>query len=65
MEQARQSGDRKGVRKSLNLTDAQKQQLKAIAEDTKAQMKNVLTPAQQQQLEQMKQQRQSNRGMMR
>ena len=65
MEQARQSGDRKGVRKSLNLTDAQKQQMKAIAEDTKAQMKNVLTPAQQQQLEQMKQQRQSNRGMMR
>jgi Spy/CpxP family protein refolding chaperone len=65
MEQARQSGDRKGVRKSLNLTDAQKQQMKAIAEDTKAQMKNVLTPTQQQQLEQMKQQRQSNRGMMR
>ncbi|GBO54345.1 hypothetical protein APA_2293 [Pseudanabaena sp. lw0831] len=65
MEQARQSGDRKGVRKSLNLTDAQKQQMKAIAEDTKAQMKNVLTPAQQQQLEQMKQQRQSNRGTMR
>jgi protein CpxP len=61
MEQARQSGDRKGVRKSLNLTDAQKQQLKAIAEDTKAQIKNVLTPAQQQQLEQMKQQRQANR----
>jgi Spy/CpxP family protein refolding chaperone len=47
------------------LTEAQKQQMKAIAEDTKAQMKNVLTPAQQQQLEQMKQQRQSNRGMMR
>jgi Spy/CpxP family protein refolding chaperone len=65
VEQARQSGDRKGVRKSLNLTEAQKQQMKAIAEDTKAQMKNVLTPAQQQQLEQMKQQRQSNRGMMR
>ncbi|TYQ24125.1 hypothetical protein PseudUWO311_20305 [Pseudanabaena sp. UWO311] len=65
MEQARQSGDRKGVRKSLNLTDAQKQQMKAIAEDTKAQMKNVLTPAQQQQLEQMKQQRQSNRGTTR
>ncbi len=65
IEQAKQSGDRKGVRKSLNLTDAQKQQMKAIAEDTKAQMKNVLTPTQQQQLEQMKQQRQSNRGMMR
>ena len=65
MEQARQSGDRKGVRKSLNLTDAQKQQMKAIAEDTKTQMKNVLTPAQQQQVEQMKQQRQSNRSMMR
>lgn len=65
MEQARQSGDRKGVRKSLNLTDAQKQQMKAIAEDTKAQMKNVLTPAQQQQLEQMKQQRQARRDTMR
>ncbi|MEA5478862.1 Spy/CpxP family protein refolding chaperone [Pseudanabaena galeata UHCC 0370] len=65
MEQARQSGDRKGVRNSLNLTDAQKQQMKAIAEDTKTQMKNVLTPAQQQQLEQMKQQRQARRGMMR
>jgi Spy/CpxP family protein refolding chaperone len=65
MEQARQSGDRKGVKKSLNLTDAQKQQMKAIGEDTKAQIKNVLTPAQQQQLEQMKQQRQANRGTMR
>ncbi|WP_434685600.1 Spy/CpxP family protein refolding chaperone [Pseudanabaena minima] len=65
MEQARQSGDRKGVRKSLNLTDAQKQQMKAIAEDTKTQMKNVLTPAQQQQLEQMKQQRQARRDTMR
>lgn len=65
MEQARQSGDRKGVKKSLNLTDAQKQQLKAIAEDTKTQMKNVLTPAQQQQLEQMQQQRKDRRSMMR
>ncbi|PZV18760.1 MAG: hypothetical protein DCF20_01470 [Pseudanabaena sp.] len=65
LQQARQSGDRKGVWKSLNLTDAQKQQMKAIAEDTKAQMKRILTPAQQQQLEQMKQQRQANRGMMR
>jgi protein CpxP len=51
MAQARQSGDRKGVRKSLNLTADQKQQLKAISGDTKTQMKNVLTPAQQQQLE--------------
>jgi periplasmic protein CpxP/Spy len=65
MEQSRQSGDRKGVRKSLNLTEAQKTQMKAIAEDTKTQMKNILTPAQLQQLEQMKQQRQSNRGTTR
>jgi protein CpxP len=65
MAQARQSGDRKGVRKSLNLTADQKQQLKAISGDTKTQMKNVLTPAQQQQLEQMKQQRQANRSTMR
>lgn len=61
--EARQSGDRKGVRKSLNLTDAQKQQMKAIGESTKAQIKNVLTPAQQQQMEQMKLDRKQNRGM--
>ncbi|PZO40875.1 MAG: hypothetical protein DCF19_11165 [Pseudanabaena frigida] len=61
IEQARKSGDRKGVRKSLNLTDAQKQQMKTIAQSTKEQIKNVLTPAQQQQLEQMKQERKANR----
>ena len=39
---------------------------KQIAPTAKTkQMKNVLTPAQQQQLEQMKQQRQSNRGTTR
>ncbi|WP_271253537.1 Spy/CpxP family protein refolding chaperone [Pseudanabaena sp. Chao 1811] len=62
MEQARQSGDRKGVRKSLNLTDAQKQQLKAIMQDTKSQVQSVLTPEQKQQLEQMQQQRKERRN---
>ncbi len=61
LEQARQSGDRKGVRKNLNLTDAQKQQMRAIGQTTKDQVKAILTPAQQQQLDQMKQERQSNR----
>ena len=65
MKQARESGDRKGVRKSLNLTADQKAQLKAIAEDTKTQVQSVLTPEQKQQLELMKQQRKANRGTMR
>jgi Spy/CpxP family protein refolding chaperone len=43
LEQARQSGDRKGIWKTLNLTDAQKQQMKAIGQTTKEQMKAVLT----------------------
>jgi Spy/CpxP family protein refolding chaperone len=62
LEQARKSGDRKGVWKTLNLTDAQKQQLKAIEQTTKDQMKAVLTPEQQQQLAQMKQDRKANRS---
>lgn len=61
LEQARQSGDRKGVWKTLNLTDAQKQQMKAIGQTTKDQMKAVLTPEQQQQLAQMKQERKGDR----
>jgi Spy/CpxP family protein refolding chaperone len=62
LEQARQSGDRKGVWKTLNLTDAQKQQMKAIGQTTKTQMQAVLTPAQQQQLAQMKQERKGDRN---
>jgi len=62
LQQARQSGDRKGVWKSLNLTDAQKAQLKTIGESTRSQMKNVLTPEQQQQLEQMKLEHKNRRG---
>ena len=61
LEQARQSGDRKGVWKTLNLTDAQKQQMKAIGQTTKDQMKAVLTPEQQQQLAQMRQDRKGDR----
>lgn len=63
IEQARQSGDRKGVWQSLNLTEAQKQQMQAIRQETQAQINNVLTPEQKQQMEQMKQQRQAQRGM--
>jgi Spy/CpxP family protein refolding chaperone len=44
------------------LTDAQKQQMKAIGQTTKDQMKAVLTPEQQQQLAQMKQERKGNRN---
>jgi len=62
LEQARQSGDRKGVWKTLNLTDAQKQQMKAIGQSTKTQVQAVLTPAQQQQLAQMRQDRKSDRN---
>lgn len=61
MAKARETGDRKGVRKQLNLTDAQKQQLRAIGEESKTQMKAILTPEQQQQMEQLKQQRQQQR----
>jgi len=62
LEQARQSGDRKGVWKTLNLTEAQKQQMKAIGQSTKTQVQAVLTPAQQQQLAQMRQERKGDRS---
>ncbi len=62
MEQARQSGERKGVKKSLNLTDAQKQQMRAIGASTKTQVQNVLTAEQKLQLEKIRQERKSQRG---
>ncbi len=62
IEQARQSGERKGVRKSLNLTEAQKQQMKAIGANTKAQVQSVLTPEQKLQLEKIHQERKAQRG---
>jgi Spy/CpxP family protein refolding chaperone len=44
------------------LTDAQKQQMKAIGQTTKTQVQAVLTPAQQQQLAQMRQERKGDRS---
>jgi periplasmic protein CpxP/Spy len=58
-------GDYKGARDKmgkLNLTDAQKTQIKAIHQAAKAEMDSVLTPAQKAQLEQLKQQRQERKG---
>jgi periplasmic protein CpxP/Spy len=51
-------GDRqgsKGMMRSLNLTDAQKAQMKSIHEAARAEMKTVLTAEQQAQMAQMKQ----------
>jgi Spy/CpxP family protein refolding chaperone len=58
--QARQGGKR-GFMAALNLTDAQKTQMKTIKQSYKTRMQAILTPAQQQQLEQMRQQRQQMR----
>ncbi|MBE9029258.1 hypothetical protein IQ266_05720 [filamentous cyanobacterium LEGE 11480] len=52
---------RKAMRAKLNLTDQQKAEMKAIRQEMKAEMKAILTPAQQAQMEQMKQQRQQRR----
>ncbi|NET00911.1 MAG: P pilus assembly/Cpx signaling pathway, periplasmic inhibitor/zinc-resistance associated protein [Sphaerospermopsis sp. SIO1G2] len=46
---------------SLNLTDAQKNQMRAIKDSAKQQMKAILTPAQLEQIEQMRQNRRSRR----
>jgi periplasmic protein CpxP/Spy len=51
----------KSLRASLNLTDAQQSQMKTLREAEMAEMKSVLTPAQQQRLEQLKAQRQGGR----
>jgi Spy/CpxP family protein refolding chaperone len=59
MQQARQSGERKGVKNSLGLTDTQKQQMKAIGATTKTQVQNVLTAEQKLQLEKIRQERRS------
>lgn len=52
---------RKQVFNSLNLTNTQKNQMRAIKESTKQQMKAVLTPGQLEQLQQMRQNRQLRR----
>ncbi|NJP10072.1 MAG: hypothetical protein HC866_11815 [Leptolyngbyaceae cyanobacterium RU_5_1] len=46
----------------LNLTDAQKTQMKQIREETKAAIENILTPEQKTQLQTMKQSGQKMRG---
>lgn len=46
----------------LNLTDAQKQQMRQIKEETRAQIQEVLTPEQRAQMETMKQNRQGQNG---
>jgi Spy/CpxP family protein refolding chaperone len=62
VEQMRQSGNRDGwSKKNLNLTEAQKQQMRAIHEDSKRQMDNVLTAEQKAQLQAHREQRQSMR----
>lgn len=60
--QAKQSGDRKGVKKSLNLTDAQKQQMKAIGEDSKRQVEAILTAEQKAQIAKFRAERMGQRG---
>jgi periplasmic protein CpxP/Spy len=60
-----EKGKRKGAdggMRSLNLTDAQKTQIKAIRAASKTEMDSVLTPAQNTQLEQLKQQYQGRKG---
>lgn len=46
----------------LNLTDAQKEQMRAIKQETRAQIQEVFTPEQRAQLETMKQNRQAQNG---
>jgi periplasmic protein CpxP/Spy len=48
--------------RALNLTEAQKTQIKAIHDAAKTEMDGVFTPAQKTQLEQMKQQHQGHKG---
>ncbi|NJK39465.1 MAG: hypothetical protein HC920_18190 [Oscillatoriales cyanobacterium SM2_3_0] len=62
MQTARQQGDkRREAFRNLNLSDAQKEQVRAIRQDTQQRIQGILTPEQQQQLEQMRQQRQEGR----
>ena len=53
---------RRATMKSLNLTDAQKQQMKQIRTSTRQQIEAILTPEQRQQLEARRQQWQQRRG---
>jgi periplasmic protein CpxP/Spy len=51
-----EKGQRRGkLMESLNLTDSQKAQLKTIRAEAKAEMETILTPAQRQQMQQMRQ----------
>ncbi|MHC5609523.1 MAG: P pilus assembly/Cpx signaling pathway, periplasmic inhibitor/zinc-resistance associated protein [Nostoc sp.] len=50
----------KGLFAKLNLSEAQKEQIKALRKSEKEQIKAVLTPAQQQQIQQWHQNRQQN-----
>ncbi|UBF28020.1 hypothetical protein K9N68_09050 [Kovacikia minuta CCNUW1] len=62
---ARQPGQRgKGMWAALNLTEEQKNKIKAIREDSRKQMAAILTPEQLQQMQQMRQQRQQRRQQM-
>jgi protein CpxP len=57
LEAAKQSGQKwqRGMLRSLNLTEAQQNQIRQIKESKKAQIDAVLTPEQKQQLEQFRQ----------
>lgn len=60
-----QEGQRQGKEgkwAKLNLTDAQKQQMRQIKEETRAQIQEVLTPEQRAQMETIKQNRQGQNG---
>ncbi|MEM7580938.1 MAG: P pilus assembly/Cpx signaling pathway, periplasmic inhibitor/zinc-resistance associated protein, partial [Cyanobacteria bacterium P01_A01_bin.80] len=62
LQEAKASGQKKrGVFRSLNLTDAQKAELKKIRESKKAQFEAILTDEQKAQLQEMKQNRQNRR----
>ncbi|MGB3759489.1 MAG: P pilus assembly/Cpx signaling pathway, periplasmic inhibitor/zinc-resistance associated protein, partial [Rivularia sp. (in: cyanobacteria)] len=53
---------KRGVWQSLNLTDAQKAEMKKIKESKKAQFEAILTDEQKAQMQEMKQMRQNRRG---
>ena len=63
LEAAKASGEKKrGVWRSLNLTDAQKAELKKVRESKKAAFEAILNDEQKAQLQEMKQMRQNRRG---
>ena len=62
LEAAKASGEKKrGVFRTLNLTDAQKAEMKEVRESKKAQFEAILTDEQKAQLQEMKQNRQNRR----